>query len=86
MGPYYADFACHSARLIIEIDGDTHGEPRQIAYDRKRDEFLREQGYLVLRLSNADVMNNIEGVFVVIEKALLSSPHPNPPHEEEGAD
>lgn len=86
LGSYYADFACHSAKLVVEIDGETHGEASQLEYDQKRDQFLRAQGYSVLRLRNADVMKNKEGVFEEVRKALRSSPHPNPPHKGEGED
>ena len=41
LGPYYADFVCHSAKLVIEIDGDTHGSPEQMEFDRKRDRFCK---------------------------------------------
>ena len=26
IGPYFADFACHERRLVIEVDGGQHGE------------------------------------------------------------
>ncbi|WP_299343658.1 endonuclease domain-containing protein [uncultured Maritalea sp.] len=85
LGPYYADFVCHSAKLVIEIDGDTHGSPEQMEFDRKRDRFLQRHGYTVLRLTNAEVMKNMEGVFDVVQNALASSPHPNPPHDGGGS-
>jgi very-short-patch-repair endonuclease len=70
IGPYTIDFACHHARIAIEIDGDTHGTPSGIAADRRRDAFLSAEGYNVLRFSNLDVMRNPEGVFSVVLEAL----------------
>jgi very-short-patch-repair endonuclease len=43
IGPYYADVACHSARLIIEVDGSQHQDAA--AYDADRTAFLESQGY-----------------------------------------
>jgi len=67
---FIADFACPSARLIVEVDGDTHDE----AKDRVRDDILREHGYRVLRVTNLDVMSNMEGVISAIRAALSPSP------------
>lgn len=57
LAPYIADFAARSERLVIEIDGDTHGG-RQ-AYDAARTDALAKQGYRVIRFTNADVMTNL---------------------------
>jgi len=84
--PFIADFLCPRASLIIEIDGDTH----DIGQDAGRDRHLASRGYRTLRLSNHDVMGNIEGVASAIASALLEtpalvdSPHPNPSPEGEG--
>ena len=82
IGWFIADFACPSARLIVEVDGDTHDEVK----DRVRDDILGERGYRVLRVTNLDVMSNIEGVVVLITEALrnVANPHPNPSPEGEG--
>lgn len=84
LGDYIVDFACHKAAVIIEVDGETHGEIAQIAYDERRKSFLNGEGYRVLRFWNSDVMNNKDGVYWEIEQALLASPHPSPPHKGEG--
>jgi very-short-patch-repair endonuclease len=44
IGPYIADFACLSHRLIVEIDGLTHDEPGQYEYDQRRDRWFGSQG------------------------------------------
>ena len=64
VGPYIADFCCSSHRLIIELDGDTHVNRER--YDEARSEFLRKQGYRVIRFCNSDVHENIEGVMEAI--------------------
>src|SRR3954468_18666110 len=56
IGPYVADFCCHQAGLIVEVDGNQHGFDEQAARDGRRSEYLNAQGYRVLRFSNADVM------------------------------
>jgi very-short-patch-repair endonuclease len=49
VGPYYADFACHHAAVVIEVDGDTHGTDAARAYDARRDAYFHKRGYEVLR-------------------------------------
>ncbi|MEI2386350.1 endonuclease domain-containing protein [Breoghania sp. JC706] len=67
MGPYVADFAVHSARLVIEVDGDMHGEERQMERDRRRDVWFGENGYRTLRLSTGELAEAFEGC---VEKIL----------------
>jgi len=74
IGKYYADSACHHARLVIEVDGDTHGADVAVKYDAARDRYLNWRGYRVLRFSNADVMGNSEGVWAVIAGVLGEMP------------
>ncbi|HUV32067.1 MAG TPA: endonuclease domain-containing protein [Devosiaceae bacterium] len=74
VGPYVADFACHHARLIVEVDGETHAGSRAELRDRRRDAYLRAQGYRVLRFSNAEVLNEPHGVMDTLSDALGSRP------------
>jgi len=78
IGPYFADFACHTTKLVIEIDGGQHGQAAQFKRDVKRDAYLRRNGYRVLRFWNNDVRENIEGVLSLICEALnrANAPHP----------
>ena len=55
IGPYFADFACRKCKLIVEVDGATHGEAHEVEHDEKRTRFLKEQGWSVLRVWNNDV-------------------------------
>lgn len=72
LDPYIADFAARSARLIVEIDGDTHGATRE--YDARRTTALEARGYRVLRFTNSEVMGNIDGVVRAIRIALGHDP------------
>ncbi|HEV7326427.1 MAG TPA: endonuclease domain-containing protein [Bosea sp. (in: a-proteobacteria)] len=72
IGPYIADFACHSAKLIIEIDGDQHSLGRRQVSDLRRDAWFAEQGYRTLRFSNWQVMNEFESVVLTIAAAAQS--------------
>ena len=85
IGPYVADFCCHAARLIVEVDGNQHGFGENAARDERRAEYLNAQGYRVLRFSNADVMASIDVVLDTILDALgTAPPTPTPPHKGEG--
>ncbi|BAK66045.1 conserved hypothetical protein [Sphingobium sp. SYK-6] len=69
VGPYIVDFASREPTLIIEVDGDGHA--LQPGYDAERTDFLRHQGYDVIRFANADVVGNLEGGLSAIETRLL---------------
>ena len=62
IGPYIVDFYIHTAKLVIELDGDQHGEPEHLAKDEARDEWLRRQGMTVLRYPNSWVDQSFEEV------------------------
>jgi very-short-patch-repair endonuclease len=66
MGRYYADFASHQGPLVVEVDGETHFTGYAPTYDAIRDTFIRNEGYRVLRISNHEVMHNLEGVMTAI--------------------
>ncbi len=68
IGPYICDFVCLEARLIVELDGGQHAQ--QAAYDIRRDDFLRSQGFRVLRFWNDDVQREIESIIETIHEAL----------------
>ena len=62
IGNYIVDFYCASARLVIELDGSQHYEADGKAADTQRDAWLKAQGLTVLRISNADIHRNFQGV------------------------
>jgi len=68
LGAYIVDFVCLQKRLIIEVDGGQHSE--QISYDKIRDNWLKSQGFKVLRFWNNEVLENLEGVNEVILREL----------------
>jgi very-short-patch-repair endonuclease len=76
IGRYIADFVCHEARLVVEIDGGQHdlSSPRE----SERSGFLQSQGYRILRFWNNEVLANPEGVYEMIVNELAASPPPRP--------
>jgi len=70
---YIVDFASTSSKLIIELDGGQHNEPKNISQDKNRDEYLVQQGFTVIRIWNNEVYNNIEGVVDYIRN-IISNP------------
>src|SRR3954447_22567012 len=68
MRGYVADFACHSARLIIELDGESHDFESRQRGDGRRDTWFRSEGYTVLRFANEDVLKNLAGVVASIRE------------------
>jgi len=74
IGRYIVDFVCFDARLVVEVDGSPHAES---ASDVVRDDWLKSQGFRVLRFWNNEVLENVEGVATTI-LAALETPLPNP--------
>jgi very-short-patch-repair endonuclease len=66
MGPYVVDFACHEARLVVELDGGGHSWSGQVRRDVARDAWLTDRGYRVLRFWNDEVVRNLDGVVETI--------------------
>jgi very-short-patch-repair endonuclease len=60
IGNFIVDFYCPAAKLVIEIDGDTHLE--QVEYDQTRTDWIESQGYQVIRFTNRQVSENISAV------------------------
>ena len=70
IGPYVADFYCHKAKLVIEVDGKDHNQVEQKEYDKDRDFDMKEQGIKVLRFKNEEVLHDIEYVISTIASEL----------------
>ena len=86
IGTSIADFLCPEKGLIVEVDGETHTDA---AADARRTARLEALSFHVVRVTNADVMRNIEGVCEMILRELQAlparrPPHPNPSPEGEG--
>ncbi len=68
IGPYFADFACVSHKLVVEIDGGYHDAVTES--DFRREAFLKDEGWNVLRFSDRDVEEDPEAVAIGIAKHL----------------
>jgi acyl-coenzyme A synthetase/AMP-(fatty) acid ligase len=72
---FIVDFVCLKKMLTIEIDGGYHNTPEQQDYDKARTKFLSELGYIELRFTNEEVINNIDAVLKEIKEKLDSMPN-----------
>jgi len=67
---YIVDFVTLDGKLIIEVDGVTHSESSELARDEARSKVLEARGFHIVRVSNTDVYDNLEGVLEMIESTL----------------
>jgi very-short-patch-repair endonuclease len=68
IGPYIVDFYCHSKKFVVEVDGMSHID--RLHQDNKRIAFLKQQGLTVFRVTNQDVMHDLDAVVRGIAYAL----------------
>ena len=66
LGNYIADFYCHKAKLVVEIDGEIHDSEENKEYDSGRDKTMESFGIKVLRFTNNDIEKNLIGVLKII--------------------
>ncbi|MBL8303463.1 MAG: endonuclease domain-containing protein [Ideonella sp.] len=87
IGPFFADFACVEAGLVIEVDGGQHFEADAIESDRRRTDALADAGFQVMRFTDREVLLEREAVLsAILDRLTASHPHPNPlPPAGEGA-
>jgi very-short-patch-repair endonuclease len=80
IGPYFADFASHRLRIVIELDGGQHAGSSS---DEGRTRYLETNGYRVLRFWNNEVFENMSGVLSAVDAAVNAetppTPDPSPP-------
>jgi very-short-patch-repair endonuclease len=80
IGRYFADFASHQLRIVIEVDGGQHSLGTS---DEARTRYLNAKGYRVVRFWNNEVLENISGVLLMIDTAINAerppTPDPSPP-------
>ncbi len=67
IGKYIVDFYCPELKLIIEVDGATHTEDKEIEHDNKRQKYIEKLGLKVIRIRNIDIMERLEAV---VEKII----------------
>jgi very-short-patch-repair endonuclease len=72
IGPYTADFAAHAFRLIVEIDGRTHETEEARLRDKERQVWLEQQGWRVLRFSDAAVIGGLDLVVAEMRRVCTS--------------
>ena len=70
IGSYIADFYCHEAKLVIELDGSQHFEPKEAKKDHARTAYFHTLGIRVLRFANNDIDQNLTGVCQTIIQVL----------------
>ena len=70
---YIVDFYCHSARLIIELDGSQHYEEKGVLKDKIRTERIEQRKLTVIRIPNNEVNRNFDGVCRYIDNAAYES-------------
>ena len=73
---FIADFCCEEAKLVIEIDGDSHNDPDQAEYDAERTVWLEANGYRVIRFTNREVHENLDGVLEAIRASCGKNSNP----------
>jgi very-short-patch-repair endonuclease len=69
---YIADFVCHAAHLVIELDGGQHFSDEAEQRDASRSMVIEAKGFHVLRFSNSDVMTNLAGVLETIATVIAA--------------
>jgi very-short-patch-repair endonuclease len=75
---FVADFYCPELKLVVELDGDVHADPRQAAHDENRDSYLRSIGCTILRFPNRDLFENREAVLTKILETVGQLREPRP--------
>jgi very-short-patch-repair endonuclease len=70
IGHYIVDFYCPERKLVIELDGESHFTDDAQVYDQERDTYLQGLGLRVLRFTNAQVVENLEGVYETIRQVI----------------
>ena len=75
-GPYVADFYCHAARLIIEVDGQAHDYGDRPARDAARDRWFEGRGITVLRIPAVEIFHDcdamVRGIVAVAAERLAA--------------
>jgi cyclase len=71
IGLYIADFFCHRAKLIVEVDGSIHDLIEVSKEDKIRQQELESWGYKVIRFSNEQVLKEIEIVLEIIKQTII---------------
>jgi very-short-patch-repair endonuclease len=80
IGHFIVDFYAPAAKLVIEVDGSQHSEPEHRQKDMARDQYLAQEGLMIMRFDNMQVLKEteavLEEVFVAMQRALANAPGP----------
>ena len=79
LGIYTADFYCVAAKLVIDVDGDSHLTEEARQYDRVRDQWMKQQGIRILRFTCTEVEQETQRILKMIDQALMENPSPPDP-------
>ena len=66
IGPYFVDFLCRERKIVVDVDGGTHGSDAEFAADAAREAFLQSLGHRVFRAWNGEVYDNMDGVLAAL--------------------
>ena len=72
---YIADFYCHRAKLVIELDGSQHYSADGVLKDKIRTERIEMRDLTVMRIPNGEINNNFEGICKFIDEFVKESLH-----------
>lgn len=78
LGPFVADFVLFASKLVIELDGETHSTPEQLAHDNRRTAWLSGNGFTVMRFSNHEIMSSLNDVAQTILNTVETLPKTQP--------
>ena len=70
IGTYVVDFYCPTARLAIELDGESHYQDDAVEYDRQRQRFIESHGHKVIRFTNGQIFEDIDQVLKIISQHI----------------
>ena len=70
IGHYIADFYCHKAKLVIEVDGNQHNAKKAREYDCIRTQTFESMGLQVLRFTNREIEDNLAQIRMKIDQVL----------------
>ena len=73
---FFADFYCHAAALVVELNGEIHKSQQE--YDNERTELIRDHGIDVIRFKNEEIENQLPQVLQKIDSACRERANKKP--------
>ena len=78
---FIADFYCHDAKLVVELDGEIHNTDEHKEYDDNRTAEMENLGLTVIRFTNEQVENDLDRVLTEIKRTISTTGSPSPDGE-----